>query len=161
VVVGDFNTSKVKSLIEKYYGQLPSRPLPERKYEKEPAQKVQQNAVLRKDVQNSSFVVAFQSPKQGDADMYAMDLAANILGNGTSSRLHKRLVYQKQIATSAYAYNYSMQDAGIFAVGVSVKPGMDKQESLDIALNEVWQDCGRVQSCGYSRRCGRYPLRRQ
>lgn len=139
VVVGDFNTSKVKSLIEKYYGQLPSRPLPERKYEKEPAQKVQQNAVLRKDVQNSSFVVAFQSPKQGDADMYAMDLAANILGNGTSSRLHKRLVYQKQIATSAYAYNYSMQDAGIFAVGVSVKPGMDKQESLDIALNEVWQ----------------------
>ncbi|WP_374035145.1 M16 family metallopeptidase [Bdellovibrio bacteriovorus] len=139
VVVGDFNTSKVKSLIEKYYGKLPSRPLPERKYPSEPAQKVQQNATLRKDVQNTSFVVAFKSPKQGQPDMYALDLAANILGYGTSSRLHKRLVYQKQAATSAYAYNYAMQDEGMFAVGVNLKPGQTSQESLDIVYNEIWK----------------------
>ncbi|MFV8259389.1 M16 family metallopeptidase [Bdellovibrio bacteriovorus] len=139
VVVGDFNTSKVKSLIEKYYGKLPSRPLPERKYPSEPAQKVQQNATLRKDVQNTSFVVAYKSPKQGQPDMYALDLAANILGYGTSSRLHKRLVYQKQAATSAYSYNYAMQDEGMFAVGVNLKPGQTPQESLDIVYNEIWK----------------------
>ncbi|AFY00718.1 M16 family metallopeptidase [Bdellovibrio bacteriovorus] len=139
VVVGDFNTSKVKSLIEKYYGKLPSRPLPERKYPSEPAQKVQQNATLRKDVQNTSFVVAYKSPKQGQPDMYALDLAANILGYGTSSRLHKRLVYQKQSATSAYSYNYAMQDEGMFAVGVNLKPGQTPQESLDIVYNEIWK----------------------
>lgn len=139
VVVGDFNTSKVKSLIEKYYGKLPSRALPERKYPTEPAQKVQQNATLRKDVQNTSFVVAYKSPKQGEPDMYALDLAANILGYGTSSRLHKRLVYQKQLATSAYSYNYAMKDEGMFAVGVNLKPGTTSQEALDTVYNEIWK----------------------
>nr|BFD67872.1 pitrilysin family protein [Bdellovibrio sp. HAGR004] len=139
VVVGDFKTSTVKSLIEKYYGKLPSRPLPERKYATEPLQKAQQNATLRKDVQNTSFVVAYQSPKQGDPDMYALDLAANILGNGSSSRLHKRLVYQKQVATSAYAYNYSMKDHGMFAVGVNMKPGLGSAEALETVYNEIWK----------------------
>lgn len=139
VLVGDFKTSSVKSLIEKYYGQLPSRPLPERKVQVEPPQKVQQNAGLKKDVQNSSFVVAFQSPRQGEPDMYALDLAANILGYGTSSRLHKRLVYQKQIATSAYAYNYAMKDAGVLGVGVNMKPGLGTQEALDTVYNEIWK----------------------
>ncbi|WII71227.1 pitrilysin family protein [Bdellovibrio sp. 22V] len=139
VLVGDFKTSKVKSLIEKYYGKLPSRALPERKLLTEPPQKVQQNAILRKDVQNSSFVVAFRSPEQGSQDMYALDLAANILGYGTSSRLHKRLVYQKQIATSAYAYNYAMKEAGVMGVGVNMKPGLGTQEALDIVYNEIWK----------------------
>lgn len=140
VVVGDFKTSKVKSLIEDYYGKLPSKPLPERKYASEPGQKVQQNAVLKKDVQNTSFVVAFQSPRQGEADMYALDLAANILGNGSSSRLYKRLVYQKQIATAAYAYNYAMKDAGVMGVGVNLKPDVtNTQEALDIVYNEIWK----------------------
>ncbi|WP_295902984.1 M16 family metallopeptidase [uncultured Bdellovibrio sp.] len=139
VLVGDFKTSSVKSLIEKYYGKLPSKPLPEKKHPVEPPQKVQQNATLKKDVQNNSFVVAFQSPRQGEPDMYPLDLAANILGYGTSSRLHKRLVYQKQIATSAYAYNYAMKDAGVLGVGVNMKPGVGTQEALDIVYNEIWK----------------------
>lgn len=139
VLVGDFKTSKVKGLIEKYYGSLPAKPLPERKYDIEPAQKVQRNAIIRKDVQNNSFIVSFQSPKQGHADMYALDLAAGILGSGTSSRLHKRLVYQKQLATSAYAYNFAMIDSGVLGVGVNVKPGLDTQESLEVVYNEIWK----------------------
>ncbi|MEN0058973.1 MAG: pitrilysin family protein, partial [Bdellovibrio sp.] len=139
VLVGDFKTAKVRSLIESYYGKLPSRPLPERNYEKEKEQRSQRNGGLKKDVQNSSFIVAFQTPGQGHADVYALDLAANILGTGTSSRLHKRLVYQKQMATSVYAYNYSMQSAGVMGIGVSVKPGLEVQESLDVVYNEIWK----------------------
>lgn len=140
VLVGDFKTSKVKSLIEKYYGALPSKPLPERKYAMDPEQKVQNNAVLRKDVQNLSVTVAYHSPAVGAADGYALDLASNILGNGASSRLHRRLVYQKQTATAAYSYNFGMKDAGIFAVGVNLKPGVQEtQESLDIIYNEIWK----------------------
>ncbi|MBO9667096.1 MAG: insulinase family protein [Bdellovibrio sp.] len=139
VLVGDFDTGKVKSLIEKYYGQLEYRPLPRRNYPREPEQKVQENATVRKDVQNSSFVVAFQSPRQGDPEMYPLDLAANILGNGTSSRLYKRLVYQKQVATSAYAFNFAMKEGGVYAVGVNMKPGIDYKESLDVVYNELYK----------------------
>lgn len=139
VIVGDFKTSKVKSLVEKYYGKLEKREIPQKDYPAEPVQKVQQNAITRRDVQNSSFVVAFQAPKQGDADMYAMDLAANILGNGSSSRLYRRLVYQQQQATSAYAYNHTLKDAGIFAVGVNMKPGLETSSALESVYNEVYK----------------------
>lgn len=139
VLVGDFKTSRVKSLIENYYGKLPSRPLPTRDYAKESGQKYQKTESIKKDVQNISFVVAFHGPAQGEQDMYALDLAANILGAGTSSRLHKRLVYQKEVATSAYAYNSSMKDAGIFAVGVNLKPGLAAQDALDTVYNEIWK----------------------
>lgn len=139
VIVGDFKTSTVKSLVEKYYGKLEKREIPQKEYPAEPAQKVQQNAITRRDVQNSSFVVAFQAPKQGEADMYAMDLAANILGNGSSSRLYRRLVYQQQQATSAYAYNHTMKDAGIFAVGVNMKPGLETSSALESVYNEIYK----------------------
>lgn len=139
VLVGDFKTDKVKKLIQKYYGNLTYRPLPRRNYPKEPKQEVQENATIKKDVQNKSLVVAFQSPAQSDPDMFPLDLAANILGNGTSSRLYKRMVYHKQIATSAYAFNYAMKEGGVFAVGVNLKPGLDVQEALDISYNELWK----------------------
>ncbi len=139
VLVGDFDTRRAKAMIEKHYNQLPARPIPDLKISMEPEQTVQRNAVLRKDVQNSSFLVAFRSPAQGSPDRYALDLASSILGAGTSSRLHKRLVYQKQIATSVYAYNYSMIDAGIFGVGASMKPGENNQEALDVIYNEIWR----------------------
>ena len=139
VLVGDFKTEQVKNLVRKYYGGLLPKPLPERKYPQEPPQKVQQNAFVRKDVQGSSVVIAFQSPRQGEPDMYPLDLAANILGNGTSSRLHRRLVYQKQIATSAYAFNFAMKEAGVFAIGVNMKPEAPIKEALEISYNELWK----------------------
>ncbi|WP_413584917.1 M16 family metallopeptidase [Bdellovibrio sp. HCB274] len=139
VLVGDFETPKVKAMIEKYYGALEYRPLPKRDYPKEKPQTVQQNAVIRRDVQNDSFIVAFQSPQQSDPDMYALDLAANILGNGTSSRLYKRLVYQKQSATSTYAFNYALKESGVYATGVMMKPGISHKETLDVVYNEIWK----------------------
>lgn len=139
VLAGDFKTSEAKKLIEKYYGPVAYRPMPRREYPREAAQDAQRNASVKKDVQGVSFTVAFGSVPNAHPDMYALDLAANILGNGTSSRLHKRLVYSKESATSAYAYNSTMQDSGAFAVGVNLKPGLTMQESLDLVYQEIWK----------------------
>lgn len=139
VLAGDFKTSDAKKLIEKYYGPIPGKPLPKREYPREAEQKNQRNASVKKDVQSNSFMVAFGVAPSGHADMYPLDLAANILGNGSSSRLYKRLVYAKQSATSAYAYNSSMQDQGAFAVGVHLKPGAATEESLELVYQELWK----------------------
>lgn len=139
VIVGDFKTSKIKSMIEDYYGKLPFREVPRREYTMEKTQTVGRSALLRKDVQNTSYVIAFQGPRTGDPDMYPLDLAANILGNGTSSRLHRKLVYNMQEATSAYAYNYSMKDHGVFAIGVNLKPGLEKEKTLGVVFNELYK----------------------
>lgn len=139
VLVGDFRTADAKKLVEKYYGPIAARPLGERTYPREPAQKVQRNVTLRKDIQGTSLTVAFQGTANSEPDMYPMDLAANILGNGSSSRVYKRLVYSKQMATSAYAYHNTMQDGGIFAVGVNLKPGQAYDASLELVYQELWK----------------------
>ncbi len=139
VLAGDFKTSEAKKLIEKYYAPVAYRPLPRREYPREATQSTQRNASVKKDVQGTSFTVAFDGVPNTHPDMYAMDLAANILGNGSSSRLHKRLVYAKQTATSAYSYDSTMQDQGVFAVGVNLKPGVAIQDSLELVYQEIWK----------------------
>ncbi|MBC7372345.1 MAG: insulinase family protein [Bdellovibrionaceae bacterium] len=139
VLAGDFKTADVRKLIEKHYGPLPSGPVQRRSYPKELPQESQRNASVKKDVQGTSFTVSYQGTPSNSAEMYPLDLAANILGNGSSSRLHKRLVYTKQSATSAYSYHSTMQDDGVFAVGVNMKPGTAMQESLELVYQEIWK----------------------
>lgn len=144
VIVGDIQIQETQKLVEKYYGSIPKKDFVRNKYLMEPTQTVQYNAVLRQDVQAQSFSIAYQSVPQSHVDMYALDLAAQILGNGPSSRLYKRLVYSKQVATSAYSFHDNLADHGVFVVGVNLKPGVDPSESIEIAYNEMWRLRNRV-----------------
>ncbi|MEK6773884.1 MAG: pitrilysin family protein [Bdellovibrionota bacterium] len=139
VLAGDFKVVEARKLIDRYYGPLLARPVPVRNYKKEPLQTVQYNANLKQDVQGYSFMLAYQAVPHGHSDMYALDLASQILGSGTSSRLYRRLVYNKQLATSAYSWHSNMADQGLFSIGVNLKPGLDMQEALDIVYNEMYK----------------------
>src|SRR5690606_981995 len=117
--------SKVRSFIDKYYGTIPSQSLPTKQEFKEPEQKGQRNATLIKSVQGPMFSVAFRTTAAGEDETYAFDLLANILGEGSSSRLYKKLVYGQQLATHVSAYSVTPKDPGYFAVVGAVKPGQD------------------------------------
>lgn len=138
VLAGDFKLNEVKRLIEKYYGSLEAKPIAERIYKKEPLQTVQFNARIKKEVQGLSFNLAFQSVPQNHRDMFAMDLICQMLGGGSSSRLHKRLINDKQIATSSYCMHLNMQDQGVLSLHVSMKPGQTMEGALNVVYNEVY-----------------------
>ena len=61
----------------------------------------------------------------GDADL---DLAAQILGGGKSSRLYKSLVFEQRIAQDAWAYQSSLMLGSLFGIGVTAKPGQGLEE---------------------------------
>lgn len=138
VIAGDIKIPEVKKLIEKYYGPLLKKDIPERNYKKEPAQTVQYNAKLKKDVKAESFNLVFQSVPQNHPDSYALDLICTILGTGSSSRLHKRLVYSKEMATSADCSHYNLMDQGVLNIHVSLKPGIDMNDPLNVVYNEIY-----------------------
>jgi zinc protease len=138
VIAGDIKIPEVKKLIEKYYGPLEKKDLPERNYKKEPAQTVQYNAKLKKDVKANSFNLVFQSVPQVHPDSYALDLICTILGSGSSSRLHKRLVYSKEMATDAYCSHYNLMDQGVLSIHVSLKPGLEIEDPLNVVYNEIY-----------------------
>ena len=70
--------------------------------------------------------------KPGDAEC---DIAAHILGGGKSSRLYKKLVYERQIAQDVSVWNQGLMLGSVFAVQATAKPGV-KLEELEKAINE-------------------------
>ena len=70
--------------------------------------------------------------KPGDADA---DIAATVLGGGKSSRLYKTLVYDKQIAQTVSAQQYSLMLGSVFTIEATARPGHTAEE-LEKAIDE-------------------------
>jgi zinc protease len=134
-IVGDFDPAATRSLIEKYFGTLkPGPAVPPIKAET-PRITAERREVVASRVELPRVYMAWlTSPifQPGDADA---DIAANILGGGRSSRLYKKLVYERQIAQNVSALQYSLTLGSIFQIEATARPGHTAEE-LEKALDE-------------------------
>jgi zinc protease len=134
-IVGDFNPEKAKELVEKYFGPLKrGEGVPKIKAHTPPIT-TERHAVFQDNVQLPRVYMGWlTSPifKPGDAEA---DLSATILGGGKSSRLYKKLVYEKQIAQDVAVTQQSLILGSVFEVQVTAKAGV-KPEDLEKAVNE-------------------------
>jgi len=73
-----------------------------------------------------------------------LDLAADILVGGKSSRLYRSLLYDREIATDVSAYQSSNELSGIFSIVVTAAPGHTLSEINTVVIEEIH----RVQSDG-------------
>jgi zinc protease len=137
VIAGAVQFSKVKDLIQKYFGSIPGQTVPPLNVTQEPEQKSQRLVTLKKDIQNPYFTIAYKAVPAGHKDQYVMDLLSNILSEGPSSRLYKKMVYKEQLATSIYSYAYTPIDSGIFNITSSLKPGKSLDKSIELVLSEI------------------------
>jgi predicted Zn-dependent peptidase len=137
VISGDFDKAEAKRLIEKYYGAIKSQQIPNRPRPSEPVQTSVRMLQIEKEVQSAQLMMAYPSPKSGADENYALDLLANILGTGPSSRLYQKLVYQEQIAAGVYVSNHNLQESGLFSVGVALKPGASVERVRRVVLSEM------------------------
>src|SRR6185503_18708021 len=64
------------------------------------------------------------------------DITATVLGNGKSSRLYRRLVYEKQIAQDVTAYQYSLMLGSTFVIQATARP-MHTLDELEKEINDV------------------------
>jgi zinc protease len=133
-IVGDFNPEKAKELVEKYFGPLKrGEDVPKIKAHTPPIT-TERHAVFQDNVQLPRVYMGWlTSPifKPGDAEA---DLSATILGGGKSSRLYKKLVYEKQIAQDVAVTQQSLILGSVFEVQVTAKAGV-KPEDLEKAVN--------------------------
>ena len=139
VVAGSFDPKQAKKLISEAYEKIPPQKIPEVKVASEPEQKGARLQTLRQNVQSPTLAVVFPAPKAGDQDAYALDLLSNILGEGQSSRLYKRIVYNEQSALNVGAFNYTPKEAGLFQISASVKPGASKDKVLTSIYGELYK----------------------
>lgn len=139
VLAGDFEPTRTRKLIEKYYGALPMKPLPAKPWPKEPLQKVQKNRIIRAQVQSSTFAVVYQSVPAGHPDGFVLDLISSMVANLGSSPLNKKLVLGQQVATSVGGYNMTLKNEGLMIFYAAMKPGQEIKPALDAIYNESWR----------------------
>jgi predicted Zn-dependent peptidase len=137
VVAGDFERDAVKKVIANTFGAVPARPLPEHRTA-EPVgleREVRRMALDR--VESPKLYLVWHSPPayaDGDAEM---DVVADILGGGPSSRLYRRLVIEKRLAREVEAFQWSKQLVSEFHVTVTAAIGGDLEKIKRIVLEEV------------------------
>jgi zinc protease len=132
VVVGDFEKSRAQALVEKYFGPLaPGGQALERSARKipgEPPQTAKRVLQVTQNVALPAFVEGYHMPADGLADAYPLRLAAKILSEGESSRIYRRLVYQKQIAVQALSEGNFTEDPNLFFVFAVMNQGHTPSE---------------------------------
>lgn len=134
-IVGDFDPAKVRQLVEKYFGPLKSGPELPRVKVVTPPITTERRTVVQDNVQLPRVYLAWlTSPifKPGDAEA---DITADALGGGKSSRLYKKLVYEKQLALDVQAYQQSLTLNSVFQIQATARPGV-KPEVLEKAIND-------------------------
>ncbi len=97
VIVGDFETVEAKRLIEGYFSDIPSQPLPKRPNLAEPAEVTGRQEVFKDPLAKvPGVILGYPGPKRGSTDFYAMVMIDAILTAGDSSRLRQDLIKEKQ-----------------------------------------------------------------
>ena len=134
-IAGDFDPSKLRALLEKYFGPIPKGPLVDKVTVTTPPITSERRVTITDTVQLPRVSLAWLTPQAyqpGDADT---DLFVSILGRGKSSRLYRKLVYDQQIAQSVSCENQSLRLASVAECDVTARPGV-KVEDLEAAIDK-------------------------
>ena len=117
ILAGDFEEDEARELISTQFGDFETPRHAELTRVVEPEQSSPRVAVQSKsDVQNSMIRLGFHVPDVLHEDIPAIDVLGAVMGQGDASHLHRRLVRDRELVTSAYAGAYTPRDAGLFVV---------------------------------------------
>ncbi len=134
-IVGDIDKAETRKLVEKYFGTLKRGPEVPTLDATTPPVTAERRAVVQDRVELPKVYMAWLTSsiyEPGDAEA---DLAARILGGGKSSRLYKKLVYEKEIAQDVSVQQYSLILGSVFNLDATARPGHTAEE-LEKAINE-------------------------
>jgi zinc protease len=125
VLAGDIDAKTAKEKVEKYFGHIAAGPPVARHREWIAKRTRSQRAVLDDRVPQARIYKVWNVPPDQGLTADRLRLAAMILGGGKTSRLYKRLVYDDQIATDAYAFIDGREIASLFYIVATARPGGD------------------------------------
>jgi zinc protease len=134
-IVGDIDVAKTKKLVEKYFGSIKRGAEVPQLSAVTPAITSERRVSVQDRIELPRVYMAWITPsifKEGDAEG---GVAAQVLGGGKSSRLYKKLVYEKQIAQDVLTEQYSLILGSVFYVQVTARPGHSAEE-IEAAINE-------------------------
>ncbi len=143
-LVGDVNTQEALELIRKYFGDIPSQPTPPTPDLTEKINKGERRDTFHDPLAPMARVDMMYPTVPGDnPDVYPLEIVAQVLGGGESSRLYQRLVKQEQLAVAAHAFVLEMRGAfslWVLAVAAPGKDPADVEKAIDEEIARMQQE---------------------
>ena len=137
-LAGDVDTGEALEMATRYFGELEGGDEPPRVEVSPPdAIVAEQRLVLEDRVELPRIYASWHSPALFGADDAELDLVAEVLASGKTSRLYRTLVYEERIATEIAASQSSREIGGYFQIIATAAPGRtltELQQAISRAL---------------------------
>jgi zinc protease len=103
----------------------------------EPPQVKERRVRLEESWPLPAVVVAHHITYDGNPDSYPLHIASKVLSDGQSSRIYRKLVYEKGLALAAFGGGNIIEDPNLFYAVAIVQPGHTTEETIDALIAEL------------------------
>ena len=140
-IAGNISVGNATELAAKCFGDIPSPASPPaRKIQQEPVQLAPRRCDVHTDVPVSAMYLAFRTPARLTRDFYAVDLLSDILAQGHSARLYRRLLKEQPLFSQIDAYITASVDPGLFVIEGRPAEGISVEE----CTKAVWAELDKL-----------------
>ena len=137
-IAGDIEAGRALALAARYFGEIPPGPRP-------PAVAIpversvppSRSLYLEDRVELSRVYLTWRTPALFEAGDAELDLLADLLAGGLSSRLHRALVRDRRLATDVSVWQDSREVAGMFAISATVTPASRPADVEAVVTDEL------------------------
>ncbi len=130
VVVGDVDERRLLELVQAAYGHLPPANLPVRAELPEPPQLAERVRRARRPIGSDRILLGWKAVGQHHADWAPLELVTTLLAGSPSARLHRRLVIERELASTVDVQLTPFRDPSLLRVAVTCARGHRAEESL-------------------------------
>lgn len=136
-VAGNLEAERVFGLAEKWFGNLSRQTPQQRNLPAEPLQTAERRLKVERDVPATQIYLAFHCRERGHPNFFATDLLSDLLANGESSRLVRKLVKEEKLFSEVNAYLTGSLDPGLFVVHAKLHDGLEVEKAEDALWKEL------------------------
>lgn len=133
-IAGDFDPKEVKSLIEKYFAEIPSHPVDKPAVWDVKLDETKQLYYEDQFAKMPAVNIAWSAVAEGHEDEAAIDAFCDLFGRGKNSPLYKNIV-EKNLAPRVSAGNRARESAGQITINTTAYPGVD----IDLIMAAIEQ----------------------
>ncbi|MDB4922671.1 pitrilysin family protein [Mucilaginibacter sp.] len=137
-IAGDIDVTKTKQLVEAYFGPIPrGENIVYKKTGESPITKQVTDTAYDANIQIPFMIEAYRVPGRDSHDSKIMQMISTVLSGGASSRMYKKMVDEKKNALQVVAFNYALEDYGMYIVGALPNGGADPASLLPDMDEEI------------------------
>ena len=136
-VTGNISWDETVRLTEKWFAPIPRRDVPARQLPQEPEQTRERRLTVERNVPLDALFMGYHMCSRESADYYAFDILSDILSNGRSSRLNRRLVQEQNLFSGIDAYISGTRDAGLLQISGKPAAGVSLEQAETAVRKEL------------------------